>query len=207
MCRRRGSVRIVTQRPDGRSRWPRAAGVRATARAPCRPAEPAGRPGRSWRACARGERASPPCRHVQRVRAAIAGMAVALDEALGLELVDRRHHRAGVDPHRLAQRLLGDRSLGVENVQRTPQADVDGARARLDPLGEPLLGDAADLAEQEAGVAGQRGVYARRPRKLIAHRHTSSTGPWTSRIVSDTNHPHRTVLIERTSEFREPNRR
>jgi len=68
---------------------------------------------------------------VERVGAAVARVRAPLYEALGLELVDRGDHRAGVGPDALA------RAFCVEHVERAPRA-----RAQLEPcqaLGE-LLG-------------------------------------------------------------------
>src|SRR5205823_2636926 len=47
-------------------------------------------------------------RDMKRVRAPVARMPPALDETLRLQLVDRRNHRAGIDPDALAERVLSE---------------------------------------------------------------------------------------------------
>ena len=95
------------------------------------------------------------CRFLgQSVGAAITGVPPAFHQACALELVDCRDHRTRVDAGALSELVLGDRTLGVEHVERAPHAGVEPQL--LEPLRELLHRDHPHAAQQEARVALER---------------------------------------------------
>ena len=86
--------------------------------------------------------------------AAVAGMGAALREPELLQLVDHRHHRAGVD-----QRAIDELPLVAAGVGGDQGEDAEVGRTEAERLerGSELVGRALAVpGEQEAGGAGQR---------------------------------------------------
>jgi hypothetical protein len=79
---------------------------------------------------------------IERVAAPIGRVAATFDEPVGLEIVDKKHHRVRTHPERPAQCLLG---LTLGGDQSTQHADV----TRLEPQrGERLLELGGDVKAQ-----------------------------------------------------------
>ena len=103
-----------------------------------------------------GEELAARRREVERVGAAVGGVAAALGEAALLEVVDERDHRAAVDAERAAQRLLGLALVDREVAEHPEVAgvQVEGGQA----LGEAPVALRAELHQQKAGTAAEPAV-------------------------------------------------
>jgi hypothetical protein len=97
----------------------------------------------------------PPLRgEVNRVLPPVVGVGPALGEAHLLELVDHRHHRAGVDERTADEIALGGPRVGVDQVEdpEVTRQEPEG----LERPGEEVGGALAVPREQEARGAGER---------------------------------------------------
>src|SRR5215211_7001726 len=99
---------------------------------------------------------------LQRIGAAVRRVALALDEALRLEMVDDRDHRRSIAAQQKAQPLLGDGALVLEDRQRAELADLEPDL--LEGLVPDLAGCEMSLREQIADVVGNRAGQRRRRR-------------------------------------------
>jgi hypothetical protein len=102
----------------------------------------------------------------------VVGVAVPLDQAASLQVVDQRDHPARGDAEQSGERLLAD--PGVPG-QVTEQVHLGRGEPQLaDPLGEPLAHPGPHLAEQEG-----------HPRHL-----RRAAAGWFGRAASGSRHPH-----------------
>lgn len=103
------------------------------------------------------------------MRAAVARIATALDDAALLELVEHRDDGARIDAERTAESLLARRAGLVEHAHDRVMARVQAER--LEPAAEPARAGAGGGAEQEAAVVVERRMawtHRERPRYPLA---------------------------------------
>jgi DNA repair protein RecN (Recombination protein N) len=118
--------------------------------------------------------------------AAIAGMGATLREAELLQLVDDRHHRAGVDQGPIDELLLGQAGMRVDQGQ---EAEVGRSQAERPERRRKQMGCALAIpGQQEAGGAGQR--LGRRD--VEAH-------PERSYVLCRTNNPELVLILDQLS--------